>query len=142
MTGVDLLRLLIELSETRGTGAVHVDGRPGGVIHLVNGRIVRVDTTACPSVGERLVRSGRLSAAAWQAACSGGRGAHRAARALVRDGHLGAYELVRRISTANRDGTHELLQSDGARVRFVPGDRTDAQRVRRATAPSPEDGSR
>jgi hypothetical protein len=118
------LRLLLtELGESSRTGALHIGGVPGGVLYLVAGRITHAETAACPGIGERLVGSGRLSAAAWQTACAAGRGAHRVGRVLVRDGHLGENELACRVVAAICDATHQLLQSDDAPVHFVPGER-------------------
>jgi hypothetical protein len=118
-----LRHLLTELGESGRTGALHIGGTPGGVLYLVAGRIAYAETPARPGVGERLVGSGRLPAAVWQATCDAGRGAHAVGRLLVRDGHLGQNELACRVVAAICDATHALLQSDEAPVHFVPGER-------------------
>jgi hypothetical protein len=118
-----LRRLLTELGESGRTGALHIDGRPGGVLYLVAGRIGYAETPACPGIGERLVASGRVAAGTWQAVLAEGRGAHRVGRLLLRDGVIGENELASRVVAAIADATYELLQSASAPVRFVPGER-------------------
>ncbi|GAB2592734.1 hypothetical protein Aab01nite_37200 [Paractinoplanes abujensis] len=118
-----LRRLLTELGESARTGALHIDGHPGGVLYLVSGRIAYAETPACPGIGDRLVASGRIPAAVWRRALAEGRGAHRVGRLLLRDGLIGQNELALRLAAAIADATHELLRSAEARVRFVPGER-------------------
>ncbi|WP_249997420.1 DUF4388 domain-containing protein [Actinoplanes sp. M2I2] len=118
-----LRRQLTELGESARTGALHVGGRPGGVLYLVAGRIAYAETPACPGLGERLVASGRVAAAAWRTVLAEGRGAHRVGRLLMRDGLIGQNELASRVVATIADATHELLQSIEAPVRFVPGER-------------------
>jgi hypothetical protein len=118
-----LRSLLTEMGESARTGALHIGGTPGGVLYLVAGRLAHAETPACPGIGERLVASGRLSAAIWQAVYEAGRGSHTVGRRLVRDGHVGANELALRAVAAIGDATRELLQSGDAPVHFVPGER-------------------
>lgn len=118
-----LRHLLTELGDSGRTGALHIDGRPGGALYLVAGRIAYAETPACPGIGERLVASGRIPARVWESACATGRGAHRVGQALLRAGVIGQNELALRVIAAISDATHELLQSDDAPVRFVPGER-------------------
>jgi hypothetical protein len=118
-----LRSLLAELGESGRTGALHVGGHPGGALYLVSGRIAYAETPACPGLAERLVASGRIAATAWQEVYAAGRGAHRVGRLLLRDGLIGQNELTLRVVATICDATHELLQSDDAPVRFVPGGR-------------------
>jgi len=120
-----LLRLrLTELGESGRTGALHVDGRPRGVLYLVSGRIAYAETPACPGLGERLVASGRVAPGDWAATLAEGRGAHRVGRLLVRDGLIGRNELARRLVATIADATLELLQAEVEPVvGFVPGER-------------------
>jgi len=119
-----LRRLLNELGESGRTGALHIDGPPGGVLYLVAGHLTHAESTACPGVGERLVASGRLSADTWKAAYESGQDQHLVGRILIRDGHLGQHELASRVIATICDATHALLQqSADAPVRFVPGER-------------------
>lgn len=123
MNSTSLRRLLNELGKSRWTGALHIDGTPGGVLYLVSGQITHAESPACPGLGERLVASGRLSAANWTAAYEEGRAQHRVGRTLIRDGHLGQNELACRVIATICDTTHAVLQSDDAAVRLVPGER-------------------
>jgi hypothetical protein len=118
-----LRRLLAELGERGRTGALHVGGGPGGVLYLIDGRIVYAETPACPGLGERLVASGRLTAQAWRSAYAEGRGSHRVGRVLLRDGRIGQNELCLRVMAVIADATHELLRQPGGPARFVPGER-------------------
>jgi hypothetical protein len=149
--------LLTELGEAGRTGALHVGGRPGGVLYLLEGRIAYAETPACPGIGERLVASGRVSAPAWSAVVALGRPSCRVGHFLLRDGLIGQHELALRVTTTICDATHELLQSDDdGPVRFVESERHwlgsvtggsllvghNAHRVRLVVAPSPQDGPR
>ncbi|HET9518586.1 MAG TPA: DUF4388 domain-containing protein [Actinoplanes sp.] len=118
-----LRHLLTTLAEAGSTGALHVDGPPGGTWYLVAGRITHASSPACPDVGERLVGSGRLSAKTWQAAYDAGHADHSVGQRLVQAGHLLQGELVCRVLATICDVTHALLQSDSCAVRFVPGER-------------------
>jgi hypothetical protein len=123
VNSTSLRHLLNQLGASGQTGALHVDGTPGGVLYLVAGHIVHAETPACPGVGERLVASGRLSAETWAAAYEEGRGRHRVGRILIRDGHIGQHELAARVVATICDTTRALLRSGDARIRFVPGER-------------------
>jgi Domain of unknown function (DUF4388) len=123
VNSTSLRHLLNQLGASGQTGALHVDGTPGGVLYLVAGHIVQAETPACPGVGERLVASGRLSAQTWKAAYEEGRLRHRVGRILIRDGHIGQHELAARVVATICDTTHALLQSGDAPIRFVPGER-------------------
>jgi hypothetical protein len=119
-----LRRTLTNLAEAGRTGALHLDDPAGGVIYLVAGRITHAEAAGCPDIGERLVASGRLSAAAWQSAYTAGRFGGTVGRVLVRGGHLGHHELACRVVAAITTATHALLQlGDDTLLRFVPGER-------------------
>ena len=118
-----LRHLLTELAETGRTGALHIGGTPGGALYLVTGRITYAESPASPGIGDRLVISGRLPAAAWRRAYADGAAGRRVGRLLVARGLLGRNELACRVVAAICDATHALLQSDDAPVRFVPGER-------------------
>ncbi|MBU2669821.1 DUF4388 domain-containing protein [Actinoplanes bogorensis] len=118
-----LRRLLTELGESARTGALHIGGRPGGVLYLISGRIAYAETPVCPGIGDRLVASGRVPATAWRRVLAEGRGSQRVGRMLLRDGLIGQNELALRVVAAIADATYELLQSAEAPVFFVPGER-------------------
>ena len=118
-----LRRLLTELAASGRTGALHIGGTPGGALYRVAGRITYAESPASPGIGDRLVTSGRLAAAAWRRAYADGAAGHRVGRLLVARGLLGRHELACRVVAAICDATHALLQSDhDAPVRFVPGE--------------------
>jgi hypothetical protein len=117
-----LRRLLAELGEAGDTGALHIGGAPGGSLYLVTGRLTYAESAACPDIGERLVTSGRVSAAAWQRAWTLGAPGGRVGLLLIRHGHIGQNELARRVVAAVCDATHALLRSE-APFRFVDGER-------------------
>ena len=118
-----LRHLLTELAGTRHTGALHVEGFPGGTFYLSAGRIVYAESPACPGIDARLVASGRLAEATWRAAYHAGYADCRVGAVLVEQGHLVQGELVCRVLAGICDATHAILQGDGARVHFVPGER-------------------
>lgn len=123
MVPTSLCDLLQSLGAVGRTGALHFGGDPGGVLYLVDGHLTYAESPASPGLGERLVASGRLSAATWRAAFEAGRDARRVGLLLVRDGHLGRHELACRVVATIGDATHAVLQGDDARVWFVPEQR-------------------
>ena len=136
MNSASLRHLLNDLGASRRTGALYVDGTPGGVLYLVAGHITHAESPACPGIGERLVASGRLPAAAWAAAFAEGSRQHQVGRVLIRDGHIGQHELAARVIATISDATHALLLSrpaaenpgrkpgsGDAPVRFAAGER-------------------
>ncbi|MFI5491740.1 DUF4388 domain-containing protein [Actinoplanes sp. NPDC051859] len=120
---ISLSHRLAALAEAGRTGALHLGGSPGGVVYLVAGRITYAESPACPGIGERLVGSGRLSAAQWQAAYDRGHATRQVARTLLRDGHLGHHELACRVVATITAVTHTLLSAADAPMLFVPGER-------------------
>jgi Domain of unknown function (DUF4388) len=123
VNSTSLRHILHQLAESGSTGALHVDGTPGGVLYLVAGHITHAESSACPGVGERLVASGRLSAAVWKEAYAEGVDRREVGRTLIRDGHIGQNELACRVVATIADVTHALLQTDDAPVRFAAGQR-------------------
>ncbi len=118
-----LRHLLTELATAGSTGALHVDGPPGGTLYLVDGRITHAESPGCPGVGERLVGSGRLSVAAWESAHGAGRADGTVGARLVDGGHLAPGELVCRVLAAICDAAHAILRNDEAPTRFEAGER-------------------
>ncbi len=113
-----LRHLLTELAAAGSTGAVHVDGPPGGTLYLLHGRITHAESPASPGVGERLVGSGRLSVAAWESAYRAGHTDRTVGARLVDGGHLAPGELACRVLAAICDAAHTILQRDEAPARF------------------------
>jgi hypothetical protein len=123
VNSTSLRHILHQLAESGRTGALHVDGAPGGVLYLVAGHITHAESTACPGIGERLVASGRMSAAVWKDAYAEAADRREVGRKLIRDGHIGQNELACRMVAVIADVTHALLQTDDAPVRFAAGER-------------------
>ena len=60
--------LLTQVAGERQTGALVVNGQPGGAVYVFEGRIIYAESPAAPGVGEMLTSSGRLAALTWQSA--------------------------------------------------------------------------
>jgi hypothetical protein len=118
-----LRHLLTELAAAGSTGALHVDGSPGGTLYLVEGRIAHAESPACPGVGERLVGSGRLTVATWESAYRAGRADRTGGARLVDDGHLAPGELACRVLAAICEATQAILHTEEAPARFDAGER-------------------
>ena len=50
MNSASLRHLLNDLGASGWTGALYVDGTPGGVLYLVAGHITHAESPACPGV--------------------------------------------------------------------------------------------
>jgi len=123
VNATSLRHILRGLAESGATGALHVDGVPGGVLYLVAGHITHAESPGCPGIGERLVASGRVSAAVWRRAYAESAARCQVGRALVRDGHIGQNELAARVGAVIADVTRALLATRDAPVWFRPGER-------------------
>ncbi|GAA4713335.1 DUF4388 domain-containing protein [Phytohabitans rumicis] len=112
-------RTLTQLAGARETGALHVEGEPGGTVYLTAGWVSYVDSPAAPGVGDLLTASGRVPAPVWQAATANGRdvGAQ-----LVAAGHLTQGELELCVLGAIYDAAFFVLNPAPAKVRFEPGE--------------------
>ncbi|MGH4030037.1 MarR family transcriptional regulator [Actinomycetota bacterium Odt1-20B] len=100
-----LARALAECASTAATARIRVTGRPGGVFHLREGRVIGVDSPGAPGLEALLLRSGRVGETEWAAALAGRAtdpGADLGAdlgpnpgpeAGLVARGHMGAAEL-------------------------------------------------
>ncbi|TMR94817.1 hypothetical protein [Nonomuraea basaltis] len=65
------------------SGRLRVDGSPGGVVHLRNGLVIAATTPASPGPESLLIRSGRVSESAWNAAFTAGAPAGRVGPELI-----------------------------------------------------------
>ncbi|MGA2830602.1 MAG: DUF4388 domain-containing protein [Streptosporangiaceae bacterium] len=119
------------------SGTLRVTGHPGGAIHLVDGRVVAIETPGAPSPEVLLLRSHRITESDWDtafaaAAVAGGRmSAELIAREMVGSGEL---EGVLRTALADAmfvlaSGTVEEYRSEPGPVDFVlpvePGAETE-----------------
>ncbi|HYN95198.1 MAG TPA: hypothetical protein VES42_15220, partial [Pilimelia sp.] len=143
-------RSLAHLAAAGETGALYIDGDPGGVLFLAAGSVCYAESPAAPGLGHLLTASGRLTDRTWRAAVAAARinGAlrHRppaenatgaplngngaappggrpggAGRWLVEHGHLTQGELELSVLNATYDAAFFALAPDRAAVRFVPG---------------------
>jgi len=114
--GGKLADALRECVATRFTGALRVEGQPGGTIYLADGRIAACETPGAPGLEVILLRSRRISEADWDAAFTAAAVAERDMTAeLVSRGLLGAGEVEALLRTTLADAMFALLsgQVDG-----------------------------
>ncbi|WP_051797826.1 DUF4388 domain-containing protein [Catenuloplanes japonicus] len=115
-------RALSQLVNAGETGALYVDGDPGGVIYLTEGQVTYAESAAAPGAGELLTTSGRLSAPTWDSAVSSGKDAHRVGRLLIEQGHLTEGELELCVLGVIYDAAYFVLQPAAVPVRFAAGE--------------------
>ncbi|BCB84368.1 DUF4388 domain-containing protein [Phytohabitans suffuscus] len=113
-------RTLSQLSAAGETGALHVEGDPGGTVYLTDGWISYIESPASPGVGELLTTSGRLPGEVWQAAAASG---DEVGPLLVAQGHLTRGELELCTLGAIYDAAFFVLSPAPTRVRFEAGER-------------------
>lgn len=113
-------RTLSQLASAGETGALFVEGEPGGVVYLTDGWVSYVETPASPGIGELLTTSGRLPALVWEAAAASG---EEAGPLLVAQGHLTQGELELCTLGAIYDAAFFVLSPAPARIRFEAGER-------------------
>src|SRR5690349_6537414 len=124
---------LTELAAEQASGALYVNGRWGGTVFLVNGRIGHVESVLTPGVEALLLRPTYPSQRGWAEAIptlrNGETGAAAAAAAaLLRDSSRSAVEAEILRQTAMADAALATLGTvvpDAARtrVRFRPGEK-------------------
>ncbi|GAA4462723.1 DUF4388 domain-containing protein [Phytohabitans houttuyneae] len=113
-------RTLTQLAAAGETGALHVEGEPGGVLYLKDGWVSYVESPGSPGVGELLTTSGRLPAVVWEAAAASGEDV---GPLLVAQGHLTQGELELCTLGAIYDAAFFVLSPAPARIRFEAGER-------------------
>lgn len=114
-------RLLTQVAGERQTGALVVDGHPGGTVYLIEGKVTHADSPAAPGVGELLTASGRLAGRTWQAALDAGTAQARVGELLVTQGHLTQGELELCVLGAIYDAAYFALAPAAAPVDFLDG---------------------
>ena len=90
---------LAVLAQGEASGAVEINGQPGGIVYLNAGRLTFAESPAVPDLGTRLIRSGRIQPEVWD----------QLARESQPDGAIGSALVARGIVTAAE--LQRLLQS-------------------------------
>ncbi|MFR9795320.1 MarR family transcriptional regulator [Streptomyces sp. MS06] len=92
--GYDLLsRALAGCAREGFSGALRVNGSPGGTFHLRSGLVVAVESPGAPSPQALLLRSGRITGEQWERLVDESRGARWPAEALIAHGYAGTAQL-------------------------------------------------
>ncbi|MCA2216880.1 DUF4388 domain-containing protein [Jidongwangia harbinensis] len=115
------VRLLTQAAGERQTGALVVQGHPGGTVYLLEGLIMYAESVAAPGVGELLTASGRLAGRTWQAALDAGTSLAQVGHLLLEQGHLTRGELELCVLGAIYDAAYFALAAPGGPVEFLPG---------------------
>jgi hypothetical protein len=114
-------RLLTQAASERQTGALVVDGHPGGTVYLIEGQVTHAESPAAPGVGELLTASGRLAGRTWQAALDAGTSRARVGELLIAHGHLTQGELELCVLGTIYDAAYFALAPASAPVEFLTG---------------------
>lgn len=114
-------RLLTQAAADRRTGAVVVEGAPGGTVYLVDGAVSYAESAFAPGVGELLTASGRLAPRTWRAAQERGGRQFAVGRLLVQEGHLTQGELELCTLGATYDAAYFALSPESGPAHFAEG---------------------
>ncbi|MFG2312084.1 hypothetical protein ACGFS9_25970 [Streptomyces sp. NPDC048566] len=111
--GFDLLSTaLSDGLRARATGGLRVTGRPGGVFHLRDGRVVAVRSPGAPGPEARLLRSGRIGGEQWADLVREADGARWPSSALIAHGVAGAAQLRVVCVMAMQDAAFAVVAGD------------------------------
>jgi len=104
-----LADVLWEYAVAKFSGVLRVDGQPGGVIHLADGRICACETPGAPSLEVILLRSRRVAESDWDAAFAAAAvGGRQLTAELVARKLLGAGEVEALLRIALADAMFAL----------------------------------
>lgn len=121
-----------QLAADGRTGALHISGRPGGVVYLADGRVAYAESPGTPGVEALVLRATRPDEVAWAATVAsmqtrpGRKAAAAAAGELVAKGVLPPVQLDAAVQSATADALLAMLAGYGvtvSRTRFVDGQR-------------------
>jgi len=105
-----LADVLRERAAAKFSGALRVDGQPGGIIYFAAGRISGCETSGAPSLEVILLRSQRVSVSDWEAAFTAAAiGKRQMTVELVQRDLLGAGEAEALLRTALADAMFALV---------------------------------
>ncbi|WP_433891039.1 hypothetical protein [Streptomyces sp. CA-111067] len=113
--------LLTSLRQEGFTGAVEVEGGPGGTIFLRDGLVGAVETPAAPSARSLLLRSQRIGEEDWEAALAACADGERLEAALTGRGLISAAELSIVCTAAIFDGAFAMALHPVTGWRTSPG---------------------
>lgn len=122
---LDELRVL---AEGGASGALRIDGDPGGAVYLDGGRLVFAEAGGVPDLGARLVGSRWLSPEEWRALRAVERYRGGLAELLVERGLIGRDDLLAVLRSASLDAITALTVPVGGGtsitgLRFAPSER-------------------
>ncbi len=103
-----ILDELNALAATRASGALRIDGDPGGVVYLDGGRLVFAEAAGVPDLGARLVGSRWLSPEEWQALRRVERAPGGLGELLVERGLVGRDDMLAVLRSAALDAVTAL----------------------------------
>jgi hypothetical protein len=117
------LREALMICTVSGTsGVLRITGDPGGTIHLADGLVTAIETAGAPGPEVLLLRSGRVSESAWDAAFAAAAAGGRAMNAeLIRRQLAGTGELEALLLTALADAMFALAIGTVEEYRAEPG---------------------
>lgn len=121
MTTLTIDEVLTDLARSGATGSLRVGG--SGTVYVTGGRVSYVECTSTPSVEELLTSSGRISETVVRNARQTSDGAADGGDLLVSKGVLTLGELQFCVLGTTLDASFFLLDAEGARFRFMDGDR-------------------
>ncbi|HEY5836321.1 hypothetical protein [Streptomyces sp.] len=113
--------LLARMRQERFTGAVTVEGGPGGRLFLRDGLVSAVETPAAPTARSVLLKSGRIAVGDWDAALAAVPHAGALAGALADRGLISAGELHIVCTAAVYDGAFAMALQPVSGWRIDPG---------------------
>ena len=98
-----IARELAVLAQGEASGALEINGQPGGIVYLLAGRLTFAESPAVPDLGTRLIRSGRIQPDVWDQLAWGSRPDGATGSALVGRGIVTAAELQRLLQSIALD---------------------------------------
>lgn len=113
--------LLSRLRQDRFTGAVEVEGGPGGTLFLHDGLVVAVESPTAPSARSLLLRSQRIDEQDWEAALAAVTESEPLASVLTGRGLITAAELFVVCTAAVFDGAFAMSLQPASGWRTDPG---------------------
>lgn len=123
-----ILDELTALARDGASGALQVDGDPGGAVYLDEGRLVFAEAAGVPDVGARLIGTRRLSPEQWTTLRNRDRPPDGLGPLLVERGLIGRDEMLAVLRSASLDAITALTvpmttRSSVARLRFTARER-------------------